>query len=426
MILIVIISRIMNIFYRITENISITEVVMKRSFSVIFILLAFIMTIGILSGYSKAKAFAYNDINSSEEQSIVASSKSAYLIDAKSGSVIYSKNENERLPIASMCKIMTLLLCFDSIENGQVDPNSNVRVSENAAGMGGSQVFLESNGEYKVNDLIKSIVVASANDACVAMAETISGSEELFINAMNEKAKSLQMFDTNFVNCTGLPKAGQYSTAKDVSKMFSELIKHEDYFKYSKIWTDKIAHSGDRVTEISNTNKLIRFYQGCDSGKTGYTAEAGHCLAASALRNGMRLISVVISSPDSKTRFKEVSSMFNYGFANFTNKIIVDSNKALDDKVDILGGKTNSIEVVPEKSYYLFSKKNEKRSVEIEFVPNPSVKAPVQKGDVVGILYVYENNKELTSMDVLSNENVNQKTYFDTIYDIANKWSIAN
>ena len=415
----------MNNLYEITENISITEVVMKRKFSVIFVLLAFIMTIGVLSGYSRVKAFAMSDNGELVgDTQIVCSSKSAYLMDLKSGSVIFSKNENERLPIASMCKIMTLLLCFESIDNGDFASTDIITVSENAAGMGGSQVFLEANGEYQVSELLKSIVVASANDACVAMAEKICGSESLFVEKMNERAKSLDMNDTNFVNCTGLPRAGQYCSAKDVSKMFSELLKHDEYYKYSRIWTDKVAHRNERFTEISNTNKLIRFYQGCDSGKTGYTSEAGHCLAASAIRNGMRLVSVVISSPDSKTRFKEVSSMFNYGFDNYTNKIIIDANKPLEQKVSVIGGKSEEIEVFAENSYYLFSRKNEKRSVEIEFIPENKLKAPIPMGDVVGKIYVYENGNLLTEINALSNENVEKKGYFDIIKDIADKWRI--
>lgn len=390
---------------------------MKKRFSVIFILLAFIITVGCFSGFSKSKAFADGfdyDIKS----------KSAYLMDAMTNTVVYKHNEDEKLPIASMCKIMTLLLCFESIDRNEIKFDDAITVSETASGMGGSQVFLETNGEYLIGELIKSIVVASANDACVAMAEHLCGSESKFVEKMNEKANELGMNNTVFVNCTGLPKVGQYSCAKDVATMFSELLKHHDYYRFSRIWTDVVKHPNDRKTEIANTNKLIRFYEGCDSGKTGYTSEAGHCLAASAFRGGTRLISVIISAPDSKTRFREVSSMFNYGFANYANKMIVDDKLPLDIKATIIGGKKDSLEVIAEKPYFIFSSKNEKRDFEINFEPIEVVKAPISKGEIVGKLYIYENNVEIAVINVLANEDVNTKTYFDTILDIGKNWAI--
>ncbi len=395
---------------------------MRKNFSVIFILLAFMFTISCLCGVSLNRAFAQSVEN---ENRFNIKSKSAYLMNANTKSVIYSKNETDKLPIASMCKIMTLLLCFDAIDDGVIKIDDTVTISDSAAGMGGSQVFLESGAEYLVGDLIKSIVVASANDACVAMAETLCGSEQAFVDKMNFKANELKMDNTVFVNCTGLPKPSQYSCAKDVAIMFSELLKHEEYFRFSKIWTDKIFHPNNRVTEISNTNKLVRFYNGCDSGKTGYTTEAGHCLAASACRNGMRLISVVISAPDSKSRFFETSSMFNFGFANYVNKMIIDDKKPLEITVEVEGGKKDTIEVVAENSFFLFSKKDEKRGIELDFVPVNKVKAPISKGDVVGCLNIYENGILIASINVLSNEDVNCKTYFDIINDISNSWGIV-
>ncbi len=392
---------------------------MKRRFSVIFIILAFIMSISCLGGFVISKAFA-DEIT----DSIKTTSKSAYLIDENTKTVIYSKNENERLPIASMCKIMTLLLCFEASDRGQFSIDDEITISENASSMGGSQVFLEANNKYIVGNLIKSIVVASANDACVAMAEKCAGSEELFVNLMNERAKELGMNNTRFANCTGLPKPNQYSSAKDVSIMFCELLKHQEYFRYSRIWTDSIYHSNERKTDISNTNKLVRFYDGCDSGKTGYTHEAGHCLVASATRNGMRLVSVVISAHDSKTRFKEVSSMFNYGFANYTNKLVIDSDKPLDIRVDVEGGKQDNISVLASKSFYIFSRKDQKRSVEITFSPNERIKAPIYKGDKVGQLSIYENGIEIGKIDVLSNEDILARTYFDEIINIAKNWAL--
>lgn len=391
---------------------------MKKIFSVIFVLLAFMFTIGILSGYANHSAFADQIFD------ISVSSKSAYLIDANSGTVIYQKNQTERMPIASMCKIMTLLLCFDAVDNNNLKLDDEILVSENASGMGGSQVFLEKNVKYRAGDLLKSIIVASANDACVAMAEHLCGNEADFVFEMNKKARALNMDNTNFTNCTGLPKPGQYSCSKDVATMFKQLLNHDEYFKFSRIWTDKIFHPNDRVTDITNTNKLIRFYEGCDCGKTGYTNEAGHCLVASAKKGNMRLIAVVISAPDSKTRFKEASSMFNYGFDNYTNKIVVDKNIPLDLSVSVENGKKNSLSVSAEKSFYIFSKKNQKRSIEIVFTPSSKIKAPIKIGDVVGELSLYENGIEIGRINVISNEEILSKTYFDLINDLADNWTI--
>ena len=392
---------------------------MKKKFSVIFILFAFIISMGTMLSFAKPKAMAFALENQHEFKS-----KEVYLIYKNSNTVIFAKNETEKRPIASMCKIMTLLLCFEEIDAGNIALTDNILVSDNAQSMGGSQVFLESGAEYPVSELIKGIVVASANDACVAMAEKIAGSESSFVDKMNEKALILGMNDTKFSNCTGLPKAEQYSCAKDVATMFSELLEHDEYYKFSSIWMDEIKHPNERITEISNTNKLIKFYDGCDSGKTGYTGEAGHCLCASAKRNGMRLISVVISAPDSKTRFNEVSFMFNYGFDNFTNKQIVDGESALKIPVAIKGGKKDCVKVKPEKSLYLFMKKGENRSVELSFTPIEKVKAPVNKGDVLGELTVYENGVEIASVKAISCETVKRATYFDSIKDVTNNWTI--
>lgn len=390
---------------------------MKNKFSVIFILLAFIFAFGIF--FDKYKISTYADENVFSNQS-----KSSYLIDSESETIIHSHNADKRMPIASMCKIMTLLLCFDAIESDKISLDQQITVSENASSMGGSQVFLEANQNYMISNLIKSIVVASANDACIAMAETIAESEEQFVDLMNEKAKELSMNNTCFINATGLPGAGQYSCAKDVAIMFKELLKHNDYFKFSKIWTDEIEHTKGNPTLITNTNKLIRFYQGCDSGKTGYTAEAGHCLVASAVRNDTRLIAVVISAPDSKTRFSEVSNMFNYGFSNYCSKLVVDSSTPLNVEFELKNGKKDKIEVVAEKSFSVFCKKNEKKCFDIQFHATKQLKAPIKQGDNVGIIEIFENGIKIKEINILSYEDVAKKSYFDNLIDVVNNWSL--
>lgn len=390
---------------------------MKKAKINLIIVLSIFLLISGLFGYKK-KAFAI------ESNNFEFKSKCCYMIDYNSGTVILKHNENERRTIASMCKIMTLLLCFESIEKSEIDFNDKIIISENASSMGGSQIFLENGGEYQVSELIKGIVVASANDACVAMAEQLTGSEENFVNKMNNKAKELRMENTNFVNCTGLPKPGQYSCAKDVAIMFSELLKHPKYFEFSTIWMDKIQHPKDRLTEITNTNKLIRFYKGCDGGKTGYTSESGHCLSATAIRNNMRLVSVVISSPDSKTRFKEVSDMFNYGFANYSNKQVINTETPLDVEISIKGGKKDFVKAVSDKNIFVFCKKDEKIDIELSIDPLKKIKAPIKKGDVIGKLYVFQNGIEIAQSNIISCENIYKTNYGDNIVKIIYNWSI--
>lgn len=350
-------------------------------------------------------------------------SKAAYLIDYGSGEVIYAKNETERLPIASMTKLMLLNLCFDKLDEGEFGMTDDVVVSAKASGMGGSQVFLDANRPYKASELIKSIIVASANDASVAMAERLYGSESACVDEMNARAKEWGLDDTLFSNCTGLPKPTQYSCAKDVAKMLSEVVKHDEYFEYSKIWTDEIDHGG-RKTEITNTNKLVRFYEGCDGGKTGYTAESGFCLAGTAKRGNMRLIAVVIKGESSKSRFADVSSAFNYGFDNYSSKAALDDEKELSVTAKVEKGIKKDVKIIPENDVYVFSKKNEKQDIVIDFEPYNKIKAPIKKGDKVGCLIVYKNGVETGRTNALAAETVNKKTYFDYVRDVARSWTI--
>ena len=353
--------------------------------------------------------------------SLSVKSKSAILMSAETGEVIFAHNECERLTIASMTKIMLLNLCFEGLDSGTLKKDEQITVSKTASGMGGSQVFLEANAKYKAEDLIKSVIIASANDASVALAEKMYGSEGSCVDAMNAKCREWGLKDTLFSNCTGLPKPTQYSSAKDVAIMLQRLFKHKEYFNYSSIWMDEITHPEGRVTGLTNTNKLVKFYDGCDGGKTGYTAESGFCLASTAKRGELRLISVVIKSPDSKTRFNDSSTMLNYGFENFTNKMVVDSSKPLDIKVEINKSKKSKIEVLAQNDVFIFSKRNTKENVRVDFEPLYA-SAPLKKGDKVGELIIFKNNVEYQRVAVVTNEDVSKKTYFDYIRDVTTNW----
>ena len=344
------------------------------------------------------------------------SCKEAVLM-SEDGQIIFEQNAVEKRPIASMTKIMTLLCAYDAIDSGKISLDDDVIVSARAASMGGSQVFLDANGSYKMENLIKSIVVCSANDSCVAVAEHISGSVENFVELMNQKAADLNLCATHFENCTGLPAVSQFSCAKDVGVMFSNLIKHPHYFTCANIWMEDFVHPSGRVTGMTNTNKLVRFYDGCDGGKTGYTAEAQHCLAATAKRGDTRVIAVVVGAPDSKTRFREVSELFNYAFANYETKVYLGCDGKLDN-VTVCGGKQASVEVAPREKLTAFGKKGSvDYSVNIQ--PYAEVKAPVAKGDVVGTVQLVDMQGNVVKQtDLLAKQDVKAKTYWDYLQQI--------
>jgi len=351
--------------------------------------------------------------------------KALYLIDYNTGEVLFEKNSNQRMPIASIVKLMTILLTIENIEQEKLNLNENIIVSENAAGMGGSQVFLETGGEYSVGDLLKSVIVASANDASVALAERIAGNETLFVDLMNNKAAELGLSNTHYSNPTGLPASQQFSSAKDVAILLKEVSKHDIYHKYSRIWMDKITHLKDRVTELVNTNKLIRYFEGCEGGKTGSTSEAGYCLATSVKRGDMRLISVVLGAENGKLRFSESSKLLNYGFDNFCNKQLVSINDLIENNIKISGGKQNYIEVTPSDNIFVLSKKNTEDGYTIKCDFVAECKAPVLSGDIVGKLYVIKNGEVIKECDLISKTDVQKRNYIDNINDAIDNWKLV-
>lgn len=362
--------------------------------------------------------------NQAMAEELPVKSKSAYLMDADSKTELFSFEKDKRLPIASMCKIMTLVLCFDALNDGVFTLETQIPVSEHASSMGGSQVFLRSGATYKAGELLKSICVCSANDSCVAMAEFLAGSDDAFVSRMNDRAKELGANDTLFSNCTGLPKPLQYSTAHDVALMLNELLSHEEYYSYCSVWNDKFYHPDDTFTDITNTNKLIRQYQGMDGGKTGYTSEAGFCLASTAKRNTLRVISVVIGAKNPTERSEDTRKLLDYAFANYTNKIVVDDTHPLNEKVAVRGGKEESVAVVGEKNLGVLSKKGDSSAkIEIKLLPALVVKAPVQKGDVVGEIVVFKDGVEVAKTPALAFENVEKANLFFLFSRLAKGWN---
>ena len=353
---------------------------------------------------------------------IKVNGKAVYLVDSATGTEMYSSRSDDRLPIASMVKIMTTLLALESVDRGELFLDEMVPVSDVAASMGGSQVFLDSGKEYRAGELIKSIIVASANDSCVAVAERLSGSVEGFVKDMNERAKALGMNNTNFVNCTGLPAPESYSSAKDVSIMFRELIKHPKYFEYAGIWLEDFVHPDGRTTSMTNTNKLVRFYNGCDGGKTGFTSEAKFCLSATAERNGLRVVAVVIGADSSKERFASVSNLFGYAFSNYSAKVIQSKDDCIENSIRVLGGREKGISVAVKEDFKALVKKGDDGEYKVHFNMPATVKAPIARGGEIGKAYLTRNGEVIAECPVVSVVDVEKARYSDTLKHICDEW----
>ena len=289
---------------------------------------------------------------------LAENAKSAILLEASTGHIIYENNSHEKLAPASMTKMMSMLLIMESIEKGILDWEEEVTVSENASKMGGSQILLETGEKMKVKDLFKGIAVASGNDAVVALAERVAGTEEQFVTMMNHRAKELGLKDTHFKNPHGLDTANHYSSAYDMAMIAKELVKHEKVLEYSSIYEDYLRKGTDKKIWLVNTNKLVKFYQGLDGLKTGYTKEAGYCLTSTAEKNGMRLITVVMGEPDSKTRNAETTEMLDYGFSQYEVEHVLSKDSNLG-KIEIEKGKQKYATLVPSEEITLLHKRTE-------------------------------------------------------------------
>lgn len=345
----------------------------------------------------------------------VVGSDNCYIVDYNSGRVLYAKGENERKPIASMVKIMTLLLAFENVDSGKISLNQKVTISHEAAGQVGSEMFLDEGVEYPLTDLIKGIVTMSANDASVAVAELIGGDELSFTKIMNDKAKSLGMNDTLFANATGYPtKEEQYSTAKDVTCMMRELASHKEYYNYSTIWLEDYTHPSGRVTQMANTNKLIRHYKGCDAGKTGYTDSAKFCLASTAVRDGMRVVGSVLGAQDSKARFRAMSTLFNYAFNNYKKVVLLNSGAPLSVDVKVSGGKKDKLSVISKSELSVLQAKGE-ANCKLEYNIPESVKAPIKCGDKIGEVYAVVDGQKVAVGEVIAAEEIKKASIWDYV-----------
>ncbi|WP_227011784.1 D-alanyl-D-alanine carboxypeptidase family protein [Paenibacillus lutimineralis] len=338
--------------------------------------------------------------DNAEVLTLAENARSAILIDADTGTVIYEKHSHEKLPPASITKIMTMLLTMEAIDEGRLKLTDKVTTSEHASSMGGSQIFLEVGEEMTVDDLLKGVAMASGNDASVALAEKIGGSEQGFIKLMNERAQELGLKDTHFANCNGLPVADHYSSAHDIAMMSRELLKYEGITKYTGSYQDYLRKDSPKPFWLVNTNKLVRFYSGADGLKTGYTSEAKFCLAATAKRDGMRLIAVVLGEPNTKTRNSEVSAMFDYAFSQYALQPIYKSGEVIG-KVKVQKGEAAQLELTASKTMSVLVKKGSKlENITQKLVVPEKIAAPVKEGQLIGQLLIVQDGRTLAEFDL--------------------------
>lgn len=331
--------------------------------------------------------------------------KSAILMEEATGNILYESNPDERLPIASVTKVMTMLLIMEAVDSGKISLDDMVTVSENAMSYGGSTMFLETGEQLTVNDMLKGIAVASANDGCVAMAEHLAGSESAFVDMMNEKAKELGMENTHFMNTNGLDEDDHYSSARDVAIMSRELMKHETIFNYTSIWMDTLR--GGKF-QLANTNKLIRFYDGANGLKTGSTSKALCCLSAAAKRNDMQLIAVVLGAPTSAERFASAKSLLDYGFANYAVNTQITAGDEVQ-KIAVEKGVDKEVGVVAGDSCSTLVKKGQEDNITKEIKIDETITAPIEVGQKIGTMTISRDGEVIADIDLNASSAVEKK-----------------
>lgn len=346
---------------------------------------------------------------------LAQSAKSACVMDYATGSVLYEKDAHKRLPMASITKIMTMLLIMEALDDGKIKLDDPIKTSDYAASMGGSQIFLEPGETMTVKDMMKGIAVASANDACVAMAEHLCGTEAAFVAKMNEKAKALGMDDTHFANCNGLPADNHYSSAHDIAIMSRALLEHKEITNWTSIYSDYLRKDTDRPLWLVNTNKLVRFYNGVDGLKTGYTSEAKYCLSATAKKpDGFRVIAVVMGEPKPATRNAEVSGLLNWSFSQFESKVLFERGQTVVKDAPISRGKSKTVEAVAGDLVGIV----QPRGTRITYTPKIELyhtTAPVLAGQRIGTIRVLKEDKVVAEAPILAKNAVEKASLWDII-----------
>ena len=363
------------------------------------------------------------DISFANEENtpLSISSKSAILMDVGSGQILYEKSSHDKLPPASVTKVMTMLLICEALDSGKINLNDSVQISENAASMGGSQIFLEPGEVQKVDTLLKGIAVASANDGCVAMAEHIAGSVEGFVDMMNAKAKELNMKDTNFVNTNGLPVDNHYTSAYDIALMSRELLKHDVINKYLTTWMDKVVVGKKQATVgLANTNKLIKHYQGATGVKTGFTQQAKYCLSASAKRGDTHLVAVTLGAETSPERFKDATSLLNFGFSNYESVKLCSKNENIAT-LTLDKAEDNKINLVAKQDLSVLIKKGANKDFTRKVKVNKNTPVPIKKGTNLGYVEIYQGKSLVAKVDLVNTKDIKKASYVQMLQRVIDK-----
>ena len=350
-------------------------------------------------------------------------SAKSYVVMDNNGKVLMENNMEERREVASICKLMTTLITLEKIDSGDISLDDKVIASEYACGAEGSQAFLDAGSEYSIRDLLKSVIVASANDSAIVLAEFIGGTETDFVTIMNAKAKEIGMNNTLYANSTGLPAENQYSTARDTAIILNEISDYKTYKEDCKIWMDKLVHPSGRETELVNTNRLIKYYPNCVTGKTGFTDEAGYCLSSTALKNNLKLTCVVLGCDTSADRFSDSVALYNKAYATFKSVKVIDKNVLIENNIKVTRGKESHLEIVPEEDYYITLKNGDSYNYQIEYDVNESIQAPVQEGDVVGIINIVLDNEIVGSVNIVANNQIEKQNFKDIFNKIIDNYS---
>ncbi|WP_042350124.1 D-alanyl-D-alanine carboxypeptidase family protein [Bacillus massiliigorillae] len=357
-------------------------------------------------------AFAMPTFAAEKNVELANEAKSAILIERDTGAILYAKNENKRLSPASMTKVMTMLLIMEAIDKGELSMNEKIRTSEYAASMGGSQIFLEPGEEMTTNQMLQGIAIGSGNDASVAMAERIAGSEEGFVKMMNAKAKALGLKDTLFQNATGLPAENHYSTAHDMAIMGKELLKYSAITKYTGTYEAYLRENTDKKFWLVNTNRLVKFYPGVDGLKTGFTNEAKYCLTATAKKGNMRVIAVVFGAENPKARNAQVTKMLDYAFSQYTTHPVYKKNVELK-QVMVSKGTKKTVSAVTSEPISLLTKKGENtKNYDVKVTSEKKIAAPVKKGDKIGTLKITKNGKTIVTSPIVAKETVEKANWW--------------
>ena len=347
---------------------------------------------------------------------------SAILLEADTGAVIFEKNADERRPVASVTKLMTILLTLEKLDEGSVTLEDKITVSPAAAGQPGSQAFLDAYAVYPLKDILKATIIASANDGAAALAEYLAGSEDGFAAQMNQKAEELGLENTHYVNCTGLPADGQYTCARDVAAISREVAKHPTYFTYSSTWLDSLTHPSGRVTDLTNTNRLVRFYKDCDGLKTGSTNEAKYCLSATAERNGMRLIAVVLGVPNSQTRFDEARAMMDYGFANYHRVQVAQKGDLMGAQVPVKLGARDAVDAALDSGLSLLLRNGQQSQLSFETHLPEFLTAPVEAGEPLGTVRVLLAGQPIAELPAVAAQSVRLPGLLEGFFRLLENW----